>query len=208
MLIEKTVTEFIAELASASPAPGGGSVSALAGSLGAALTAMVCRLTLGNQKYSDVQAEAGVMVKQADELKDLLQKYVAEDTEAFNKVMSAYKLPKDTAEQKTVRSQAIQQAMQNAASLPLKVAECCLAIITMAEQMLRLGNANAASDAAVSGLMAHAGMHGALYNVRINLASIKDQQFVENTQAQVDTIKSQAAVKYGKLIAAADKAIG
>jgi formiminotetrahydrofolate cyclodeaminase len=208
MLIEKTVTDFIDELASASPAPGGGSVSALAGSLGAALTAMVCRLTLGNEKYSEVQAEAGAMLKQADELRNLLQKYVDEDTEAFNKVMAVYKLPKDTTEQKTVRSQAIQQAMQNAASLPLKVAECCLTIITMAEKILRLGNANAASDAAVAGMMAHAGMHGALYNVQINLASIKDQQFIETTQTQVDAIKSQAAVQYGKLIAAADKAIG
>ncbi|MBP2635381.1 MAG: fchA 1 [Firmicutes bacterium] len=208
MLIEKNVTDFIDVLASASPAPGGGSVSALAGSLGAALTAMVCRLTLGNEKYSDVQAKAGSMLKQADELKNLLQKYVDEDTEAFNKVMAAYKLPKDTEEQKTDRSQAIQQAMQNAASLPLKVAEYCLTIITMAEQILRLGNANAASDAAVAGLISHAGMQGAIYNVRINLASIKDQQFVETTQAQVDAIKSQAAVQYGKLIATADKAIG
>lgn len=208
MLVEKTVTAFTEELASASPAPGGGSVSALAGALGAALTAMVCRLTLGNEKYGNVQVEIDVLVRKADDLSELLTKYVDEDTAAFNQVMAAYRLPKDTQEQKTIRSQAIQQAMQNAASLPLRVAENCLEIITMAVQVLRIGNANAASDAAVSGLMAHAGLHGALYNVRINLASIKDQQFVDNTQAKVDALKFQSAVMYAKLIAAADKAIG
>lgn len=208
MLVEKTILAFTDELASNSPAPGGGSISALAGSLGAALTAMVCRLTIGNEKYGNAQDEVKEMLAKADNLIQMLTKYIDEDTMAFNKVMDAYRLPKDTDEQKIARSQAIQQAMENAASLPLRVAECCLEIITMAKRAILIGNTNAASDAAVAGLMAYAGLNGALYNVRINLPSIKDKEFVDNGRAKVNLIKSQADSAYVELTAAADKAIG
>ncbi len=208
MLAEKTILAFTDELASNSPAPGGGSISALAGTLGAALTAMVCRLTIGNEKYNDVQNEVKEMLAKADELTQKLTNYIDEDTAAFNKVMDAYRMPKETDEQKGARSQAIQKAMENAASLPLSVAECCLEIIEMAERVIIIGNTNAASDAAVSGLMAYAGLNGALYNVRINLPSIKDKQFVENACAKVKQIKVQADAAYVVLTATADKAIG
>lgn len=208
MLVDKTIVAFTDELASNSPAPGGGSISALAGSLGAALTAMVCRLTMGNEKYDSAQDEVKEILGKADNLMQMLTKYIDEDTKAFNKVMGAYRLPKDTDEQKNVRSQAIQQAMENAASLPLKVAECCLEIIKMAQRALVIGNANAASDAAVSGLMAYAGLNGALYNVRINLPSIKDKQFVDHGRAKVNLIKLQADSAYVELTATADKVIG
>lgn len=208
MLVEKTVLAFTDELASNSPAPGGGSISALAGSLGAALTAMVCRLTIGNEKYGNVQNEIKEMLVKADNLIQQLTKFVDDDTAAFNKVMEAYRLPKDTDEQKGSRSQAIQLAMENAANLPLMVAECCLEIIKMAQKAIVIGNTNAASDAAVSGLMAYAGLNGALYNVRINLPSIKDKQFAEHARAKANQIKSQADAAYVELTATADKAIG
>lgn len=208
MLVEKTILAFTDELASNSPAPGGGSISALAGTLGAALTAMVCRLTIGNEKYDNAQNEVKEMLVKADNLIQKLTQYVDEDTEAFNKVMEAYRLPKETDEQKRARSQAIQTAMENAASLPLSVAEACLEVIIMAQRAIIIGNANAASDAAVSGLMAYAGLNGALYNVRINLPSIKDKHFAENAHAKVKQIKAQADAAYVELTATADKAIG
>lgn len=208
MLTQLTVTDFLAELGSDSPAPGGGSIAALAGALGGALTTMVCRLTSGNPKYGEVQDEVESILAQADQLVFGLTKAVDADTEAFNKVMAAYRLPKATEAEKNMRSEAIQQAMQQAASLPLKVAQCCAKILAMAQRILVIGNANAASDAAVAGLMAHAGLHGALYNVKINLSSIKDESFVADTKAQSAAIADEAEKLYAQLWQTASQVIG
>jgi len=208
MLTQMTITDFLQELGSNSPAPGGGSIAALAGALGGALTTMVCRLTVGNSKYTEVQSEVETILTEADQLAVWLTKAVDEDTEAFNQVMAAYKLPKATDEEKVTRSEAIQQAMQQAANLPLKVAECCLKVLAMAQRVLTIGNVNAASDAAVAGLMAHAGLHGALYNVKINLSSIKEEQFVAATQAKIKTIVAQDSELHEQLLKNASKVIG
>ncbi|HWR45937.1 cyclodeaminase/cyclohydrolase family protein [Sporomusa sp.] len=208
MLIQMKITDFLEELGSNSPAPGGGSIAALAGSLGGALSAMVCRLTTGNSKYAEVQSEIEAMLDEADKLTSLLARCVDADTEAFNKVMAAYKLPKATDEEKAARSEAIQKAMQHAANLPLDVAECCLKVLAISGRVLIIGNANAASDAAVAGLMAHAGLHGALYNVKINLGSIKDEIFVTATQAKIKTIVEQDKELHEQLLATASRVIG
>ncbi|WP_425060058.1 Methenyltetrahydrofolate cyclohydrolase [Sporomusa carbonis] len=208
MLMQMKVNDFLTELASNSPAPGGGSIAALAGALGGALTAMVCRLTVDNNKYAGVQNEIQGILARADELSGSLAKYVDEDTETFNKVMAAYKLPKATDEDKAARSAAIQTAMKNAAVLPLNVAGCCLEVLTLAARVLAIGNTNAASDAAVAGLMAHAGIYGALYNVKINLGSIKDLAFVEDAKAKVEQIIKEDAVLHETLLATAGRVIG
>ncbi|CVK18746.1 cyclodeaminase/cyclohydrolase family protein [Sporomusa sphaeroides] len=208
MLIQMKITDFLEELGSNSPAPGGGSISALAGALGGALTAMVCRLTVDNSKYAEVQSEIQAILAEADRLSAKLTNCVDADTEAFNQVMAAYKLPKATDAEKTARSEAIQKAMQHAADLPLGVAECCLRVLEMSGRVLKIGNANAASDAAVAGLMAHAGLHGALYNVKINLGSIKDEKFVANTQTKVSAIIEEDKVLHQELLATASQVIG
>lgn len=208
MLTKMTITDFLQELGSNSPAPGGGSIAALAGALGGALTTMVCHLTVDNSKYAEVQDEIATILGEAVPLVACLTQAVDADTEAFNKVMAAYKLPKTTDEEKNLRSQAIQQAMQQAASLPLNVAECCLKILNMARRVLTIGNANAASDAAVAGLMAHAGLHGALYNVKINLASIKEEAFITSTQAKIQTIIAEDQALHEQLLKTAGKLIG
>ncbi|MCM0758752.1 MULTISPECIES: cyclodeaminase/cyclohydrolase family protein [Sporomusa] len=208
MLIQMKITDFLEELGSNSPAPGGGSISALAGALGGALTAMVCRLTVDNSKYAEVQSEIQAILAEADRLSAKLTNCVDADTEAFNQVMAAYKLPKATDAEKTARSEAIQKAMQHAADLPLGVAECCLRVLAMSGRVLKIGNANAASDAAVAGLMAHAGLHGALYNVKINLGSIKDEKFVANTQTKVSAIIEEDKVLHQELLATASQVIG
>lgn len=207
MLIHMKITDFLEELGSNSPAPGGGSISALAGALGGALTAMVCRLTVDNSKYIEVQDEIKAMLAEADQLSDLLARCVDADTEAFNKVMAAYKLPKTTDAEKSDRSEAIQKAMQHAADLPLSVAECCVKVLAMSGRVLTIGNANAASDAAVAGLMAHAGLHGALYNVKINLGSIKDEKFVTDTQTRVSAIIEKDKALHEQLLTTASQVI-
>ncbi|QDR79976.1 cyclodeaminase/cyclohydrolase family protein [Sporomusa termitida] len=208
MLIAMKITEFLEELGSNSPAPGGGSISALAGALGGALTAMVCRLTVGSGKYAEVETEVTALLAEADALSGVLTRYVDADTEAFNKVMAAYKLPKATEAEKLDRSAAIQQAMMYATNLPLEVAACCLKVLTMAVRILAIGNSNAASDAAVAGLMAHAGLHGALYNVKINLGSIKAPGFQQEIQTKMDLIIKEDERLHSELIAVAGKVIG
>lgn len=208
MLMEMKVHDFVAELASDSPAPGGGSISALAGALGAGLAAMVCRLTVNLEKYAAVKEEIEGILEQADPLAARLSRCVDADTEAFNQVMAAYKLPKGTDEEKETRSAAIQDAMTGAARLPLKVAADCLAVQKLAVRVLTIGNSNAASDAAVSGLMAHAGLHGALYNVKINLGSLKDPQVKDELQAQTERLIAEDQIQHALLVEAAKTAIG
>ncbi|HWR40515.1 MAG TPA: cyclodeaminase/cyclohydrolase family protein [Patescibacteria group bacterium] len=208
MLIQMKLSDFLAELGSDSPAPGGGSISALAGALGGALTSMVCRLTVGNDKYAHVQKEIETILPQADELAGSLARYVDADTAAFNKVMAAYKLPKATDAEKESRSEAIQQAMVAATHLPLTVATSCLKVLSLAVRILAIGNSNAASDASVSGLMAHAGLHGALYNVKINLGSIKDPAIQQDIQTKMADILREDERLHHELLAAAHKVIG
>jgi formiminotetrahydrofolate cyclodeaminase len=186
MLMEMTEKEFLQELASDSPAPGGGSVSALAGALSAALVSMVAQLTSDKQ-----QAQKDILERAAD-LMAVLEKDVDADTEAFNKVMDAYRMPKQTEEDKKERSQAIQEALQGAALHPMKVARQCLDVLQLCSWAAAEGNPNALSDAGVAALLAQSGIKGALYNVEINLTSIKDQHFKERLIAEKDEILKEA----------------
>lgn len=208
MLVDMTIKEFLAEITSDSPAPGGGSVAALAGAVGAALATMVGNLTLSNAKYSEVQSEVEALMPHLNSLQAKLVHYVDEDTAAFNQVMAAYRLPKGTDEEKQARSQAIQQALQGAATLPMNVARLCLEVLALSKQMLTIGNTNAASDAAVAGRMAHAGMWGAIYNVRINLDSIKDQDFAAAMKEEVKAVIDNGEAALKELIAETDRKIG
>lgn len=192
MLIDKTVQGFITELASDSPAPGGGSTAALAASLGGALAAMVCRLTVNSEKHGAVHAEMADVLDQAQAVTASLTRYIDEDTQAFNQVMAAYKLPKGTDGEKALRSQKVQEATKQATSLPLSVAAESLKVMKLAVKALEHGNPNAASDAAVAGLMAYAGLRGALYNVAINLPGIKDQVFADTVRAKAAAVRQQA----------------
>lgn len=208
MLVEMTVKEFIAEVKGDSAAPGGGSVAALAGSLGAALAIMVGNLTLGNAKYPDAQAKLPGLQKKLEEVLCELERYIDEDTQVFNKVMEAYALPKETDEDKAKRSAAIQESMKKAAKLPFYVAACSLEALKFSKEMLEIGNANAASDAAVAGRMAYTGMWGAIYNVRINLGSIKDEEFNQKMRTEVSWMISHGESLMEKLSILADEKIG
>ena len=194
MLTSITIEDFLNKVASNSPAPGGGSVSALAASLGSALISMVCRLTVGKKKYADVQSEIENVLNKSEELRTELTNIVDEDTAAFNKVMAAYGLPKDSEEQKKTRTEAVQQATKEATTVPLKLMEFCSEAMELAKFVAEKGNQNSSSDAAVAVIMLRAGCDGALMNVRTNLSLLTDGDFVARTKIKADQI--QNAVNY------------
>jgi formiminotetrahydrofolate cyclodeaminase len=188
MLIDLPVHKFIQEMKSDSPAPGGGSASAIAGALSAGLGIMVTNLTTGNAQYAGVEKRIQALRTELESVLKDLERYVDEDTFAFNDVMAAYKLPKESDEEKAIRRDRIQSGMKTAAELPLLVAGSCLVVLTAAVELLRIGNSNAASDAAVAGRLAYAALWGAVYNVRINLGSIKDAEFNRDKRAQITAL--------------------
>ncbi len=175
---KRTLKMFLDDLASSSPAPGGGSVAALSGALGAALTAMVCNLTIGKKKYAEVDGDMKKIRAQAEELRSTFTTLIDTDTLAFNKVMEAYGLPKDTEPQKALRSAAIREATKEATLVPLEVMKHCIDALALAQEVASRGNTNSISDAGVSALMLHAACEGAALNVRINLNSLADSDFV------------------------------
>ncbi len=188
-----TLEQFHDELASASPAPGGGSAAAMAGALGAALVAMVARLTIGRKNYQEVNAEFENLLPRADALRAELLQLMVYDADAYRRVMDAYQLPKDTDAAKTARADAIQSALQHAANVPLRVAQACAEILEMAQRAAARGNKNAASDAGAGALMAEAGLRAALLNVEINLGLIQDERFVARLRAEIQPLEQRAA---------------
>jgi len=186
VLKEMTIIEFGEVLASNSPAPGGGSVAALSGMLGANLVCMVCRLTIGKKGYEVHDAEVSQVLEQAESLSASLLERIDGDTQAFNKVMAAFKMPKDSEEEKAARSAAIQKGFKSAIQSPQGIASECSQVLELACRLLGKSNTNAISDLGVAGQQALAGLEGALMNVRINLPSIKDEEFVGSARREVD----------------------
>lgn len=173
-LVDQTLAEFTDEVRGASPAPGGGSVAALSGSLAAALIAMVCRLTAGKPAYAAREAEMLAAMKAADELAARLLASVDEDTDAYLRVVAAYRLPKGTPEEAATRRLQIQAAIRGAAEVPLATAATCLEVLELATRVSRGFNSSAASDLGVAVQMAAAGVRGAALNVAINVPSLED----------------------------------
>ncbi len=185
MLVKSTVEEFCRVLGSNAPAPGGGSVAALSGALGAELVAMVCRLSQGKEDLAAHQELLATVLDRAEILAASLLERVDRDTEAFNGVMAAFKMPKTTEAEKKARSAAIQAGYQEAVRSPLGIARECLEVLRLAESCLDKFNLNALSDLGVAAMEAKAGLEGAAMNVRINLPSIKDQAFVATIGGEV-----------------------
>ena len=178
-LTQMTVTGFVDTLASDAPAPGGGSAAALAGSVGAGLTAMVACLTQGRKKYAELAAFAAQVENKGQELKARLLDVMDRDTEAFNLVSAAFAMPKDTDEQKAARSAAIQEGLKACTKTPMECMELCDEAITLSTELLEAGfNLSSASDLGVAFLNLKSGMQGAWLNVLINIGSIKDESFV------------------------------
>ena len=200
MLVNLQVDGFIDELASDSPAPGGGSVSALNGALGAGLVAMVTRLTIGKKGFEDQKATMEEIRDKADVLKTKLTGLVDEDTQAFNAVMAAFKLPKATPEEKTARSQAIQAGYKLATATPMETAEKCLAVLELAASIAGKANPNTASDLGVAAQIAHAGVQGAVMNVKINLPPIQDKKWCAKESEKTKKLLEKATAARENII--------
>jgi len=194
-LVELLTQEFVAKVASEAPAPGGGSVSALAGALAAALCAMVARLTLGKEKYRDTWREMEKVRDSADALMRRLLELVDEDTAAYNQVLSALKLPRDTEAQRTARQEAIRSATQKATAVPMETLRNVTGLLALAEAAVEKGNPNCLSDAGVAAHLIRAAASGAAYNVRINLSGLDDQRV--STQMKLETTELLSRVMSG-----------
>lgn len=199
MLKDMTIAEFGAVLGSNSPAPGGGSVAALSGMLGANLVSMVCRLTLGKDGYEAHAGAVEAALGKSDALANSLLDRVDLDTEAFNGVMAAFRMPKASDDEKAARTAAIQQGYKSAIQSPLGIARECLQVLEIAEELLGKSNSNALSDLGVAGQQAFAGLEGAIMNVRINIPSIKDQSFAADTGAEIGTLLSRGQELSGRI---------
>jgi glutamate formiminotransferase/formiminotetrahydrofolate cyclodeaminase len=180
-LVLKPTFDFVDEVSRDTPAPGGGSVSALAGALGAALGAMVANLSVGKGEYDDRYQELCELADRAQVLKDALVKGVDEDTQAFDAVISGMRMPKDTPEERAVRDEAIQEGYKAATLVPLATVERCRDTLRLCLQMVQMAPEEMKSDVGTGALVARAGLLGAAYNVRINLNSIHDEAFCQET---------------------------
>lgn len=175
-LVDLTVKDYLDVLKSDAPAPGGGSVSALSAAQGVGLVAMVADLTIGKEKYAEYDEACRAAKEKALSLYAQLVDGIDKDTEAFNKVSAAYKLPKDTDEQKAARSAAIRAANVGATEVPFETVKLCLEGLKVTETIVGKSNPNAASDLGVAALNLLAGIKGAWLNVKINLPGIKDEE--------------------------------
>ncbi len=184
--------EFVEELSTNSPAPGGGSVSALAGSLGAALSSMVAALTHEKKEMLDIKPEMNEIGVEAQELKDRLAFLVDEDTEAFNQVMEANRLPANDEKEKKVKEKAVDTANKYAIDIPMETAEKCFRVIELTNTLVEKGNPNSVSDAGVAAEVALAGVRGGCMNVLINLNGIDDQNYCNKKRTAVETLIKKA----------------
>ena len=194
-----TVEGFANETASESPAPGGGSISAYMGALGASLATMVANLSSHKQGWDDRWEEFSVWAEKGQVLKDELLALVDEDTNSFNLIMNAFGMPKKTDEEKAARSAAIQSATKYAIEVPFKTMSKAMQVFELCEAMINTGNPNSVTDAGVGALCARSAVMGAFLNVKINAGSLKDKAFVEKVLADGQAMVNEAIRKEKEL---------
>jgi formiminotetrahydrofolate cyclodeaminase len=191
MLMDMTVREFLDLLSSDAPAPGGGSVAALSGTIAAALLAMVCRLSIGRDEYREYGDELRSVLEKAEEIQSELSELVDRDTNAFDQVMAAYRLPKTTKQERSLRNKAIQKAFRTATEVPLAVAKHCCTLLRLAVKIARKSNKNAISDLGVSGQCSYGATLGGLMNVKINVPGIKNEAYTSKIISEIDNIQEK-----------------
>jgi glutamate formiminotransferase/formiminotetrahydrofolate cyclodeaminase len=198
-LVEMKVCDFADEVSRESPAPGGGSVAALAGALGAALASMVCNLTANKGGSSDVDTILNDAAENCQEIKFELVRAVDADTKAFDDVMKARRLPSNNEQEKQARGHAMQAGLKKAVLIPLETASLSLKAIQMAETAAQYGNPNTLSDAGTGAQIAFAGLKGGIYNVLINLKDIEDKQFSSQVRQQCTELLEKAKTTLGRI---------
>lgn len=192
MLTELTIKDFLAQTAGNDPVPGGGSISALNGAIAASLAEMVAGLTIGRKKYTEYEEVMKSLAEHFKQIRRQLVDDVDRDSEAYNRVFAAFKLPKETEEEKAARSAAIQKETKYAAEVPMDVARKVCALLPLLEQVVRKGNQNAITDACVATMCARTAVLGALMNVRINLTSIQDAEYVSHMETEAKELERKA----------------
>lgn len=197
----ETLRTYLDDAASSKPAPGGGSVSACVGALGAALVSMVCNLTKGREKYADVETEILALVEQSDAARERLEQLLQDDTTAYNGVIEAYKLPKDTDEEKAARKAAVQAGLIVAADVPREICRVAVEVCRLSRVACEIGNPQAVTDAGVGAVLGEAAVVGAALNVLINLGSIEDCDYTSAAAAEIDKIQAEAAALRAEVLA-------
>ncbi|MBU5590807.1 cyclodeaminase/cyclohydrolase family protein [Clostridium sp. MSJ-4] len=212
MLKELTVENFAKELASKSPAPGGGSAAALSATLAAALSSMVFNLTIGKKSYEALEEEEKKnIIKALEKTESMREEYIdlmEEDTKVFLKVMEAFKMPKETEEEKKIRKEKIDEAYKLALEVPNKLSKNCFELYKYIEVATNYGNINAISDAGVSALLIQSALEGAILNVKINLSSVEDDSLKEELSTQCENLVRNGRKKRDELLRIVEKKIG
>lgn len=192
MLSDMDIKEFLEKTASNDPVPGGGSVAALSSGLASALTAMVANLTKDKEKYKEYKEEMEEIVERLSVRQNEFLQLIDKDANSFDSVIKAYKMPKETKKQKKLRKEAIQDGMKYAAKVPLGIAIDGSKLFEDIELVVRHGNENAVTDGLVAAMMTRTSIKSALLNVKINLDSINDEEFVQEMSAQVKELEDFA----------------
>jgi methenyltetrahydrofolate cyclohydrolase len=182
----QSIQTFLDDLASKSATPGGGSAAALMGAQGAALVSMVCNLTIGKPKFAEVEAEMQAVLGKAEALRSQLTGLIQADIDVFNRLMSKYALPKESDDEKAVRSAAIQEVLRDATDVPMQCVRACAEVIRISKIAAELGNPSAVSDAGAAVMAAYGGLKSSALNVYINAGSLKDKAFVEAKLAELE----------------------
>jgi methenyltetrahydrofolate cyclohydrolase len=191
-VLSNSIGNFTELVAAGTPAPGGGSVAAYCGVLAASLGQMVCNLTIGKQKYAEVEPRLRAVRSELERLGARLRELIAEDAASFEAVLEAYRLPKDSDEQKTERAAQIQIALQGAVDVPVETAQRGFDILRLLGELADIGNPNALSDVAVGARLAQVAIRGASYNISVNLDSISDRVAAETTREQMKGMIDQS----------------
>ena len=189
------IEDLLGEISSESPAPGGGSVAAISGCFGVALVSMVCKLSIGKRKYKEVEDELKGVLLEAEVLEKELLELSKEDVEAFNKVIEALKTP-----DKEEKKENLKVAYKRAAKVPFDVVKKCLRVMELAEVTTLKGNQNALTDSGVAALMAYSGLKGAVFNVKVNLKEIEDEDFNTKMGDEIESLEKSGEKVLGAII--------
>lgn len=204
-MLEKSCSDFIQELSSKAPVPGGGGASAYVAALGMALGSMVGHLTLGKKKYKDVEEDIIALLEKSQEITNRLKDLVAKDAENFYPLSQAYGLSQNTEEEKNIKDIALQQALIPATMVPFEIAKCCLAAINLHEEFARKGSRIAISDVGVGTAFCMAALQGAKYNVLINTKIMKDKELKNRIENQLREIESEGMSKADQIMKYVEK---
>lgn len=192
MIKESAIDKFLDDLASSKATPGGGSAAAIIGAMGAALSSMVCNLTIGKKKYVEVEGEMKVLLAKSEALRVRLTDMIQDDVAAFDAVMGAYGMPKETDSEKATRSEAIQKALKLATDVPLRCCHAAREVIDVSAEVAAKGNLGVISDAGVAVLAAYAALRSAALNVYTNAKIITDKAYADAKLTELETLLAGA----------------